>query len=244
MIYGSDGFDCILRRARRIICVNCGGRCPPNKYYWNENDMELKNEFPRPSFRDWIYLLVSLGFTAGGIFLIHEDLNAAISIIVIFGGGAFVTAGTILRKLRYRRESSVIEADIAGGVPIRPSRTVALMIGLAIFISGSTLLYFGDHSPLLYRLSIFVFTSIGVCILLGLLFRILPIGYIQFDPFGLTIGLRLWTLTIPWDQIAFVTPGGFGDNNMLLIGIPQIEAVEIKPYKYREKQVGWASPTI
>jgi hypothetical protein len=197
--------------------------------------MNLKDEFPRPSFRDWLLLLVSLGFAAAGGLLFREDLNAAISFIVFFGIGAFVSAGTILRKRRFRQESRVNEAEIAGGVPIRPSRKAALMTGLAMFVSGAVLLYFGDPFPLLYTLSMFALTSMGAFILLGVIFRFLPKGYIQFDPPGLSVGERLWTLTIPWDQIIFVAPGGLGDNVMLLIGISQIEAVEVRPEKYREK---------
>lgn len=170
----------------------------------------------------------------GGLF-IREDLNAAISCIVFFGIGTFVSAASILRKLRFRQESRVNEAEIVGGVPIRPSRRVALMVGLAMFIIGSVLLYFGDPFPLIYTLSVFVLTSMGACILLGVIFRFLPFGYIQFDPPGLSIGERLWTLIIPWDQIAFVVPGGLDDNVMLLLGIFQIEAVEVRPEKYREK---------
>jgi hypothetical protein len=40
---------------------------------------------------------------------------------------------------------------------------------------------------------------------------------------------------IPWNQIVFVAPGGPGENVMLLINISQIEAVEVRPEKYREK---------
>jgi hypothetical protein len=178
---------------------------------------------------------VSLGFMALASRLIREDPDAAMSLMVLFGVCAVVSAATIRRKLRSRHESRVNEAEIAGGVPIRPSRKAALVAGSAMFIIGSVLLYFGDPFPLLYTLSMIVLTSMGAFILLGVVCRFLPFGYIQFDPPGLSIGERQWTLIIPWDQIAFVAPGGLDEKIMLFVGIFQIEAVQVRPEKYRKK---------
>ena len=170
-----------------------------------------------------------------GIFTIHENLRVAAGAIVFFGGCASVFAGAILRKLRYRKESRAINVDIKGGVPIRPSRKRVLVMGLAIILSGSILLYFGDPYPLPYLLFSFVWVAMGAVLLLGVVIGILPFGFIQFDPCGLTIGQRLWNLTIPWDHIPCVAPGEQNDNVTLLIWISEIEAVVVRPEKYREK---------
>lgn len=189
--------------------------------------MGSKNEFPRPSVRDWLLLFVGLCFMVAGILIIPENLSVGVSTLVFFGGCTIVFAGTIHRKLHFRQENKIIKADIIGGVPIRPSKTVILSLGLALFMSGSILFYFGAPYPLVYKLLSLLISSVGLCLLLGLLFGLLPVGYIQFDPTGISIGQRRWTIMIPWEQISSVSPGESEGNVILVLNsAPPVMSLE------------------
>ena len=190
---------------------------------------------PRPGVQNWLLLTVSLGFVATGILIVPTNRHIGINTLVFFGGCAIVFAGTIVRKFRFRRSRNVLKVDITGGVPIRPSRALVLSLGLALLISGSVLLFFGDAYPPIFTLLTGTVAAVGAMLLLGLFFRFLPVGYIQFDPFGLSIGGRLWTVMIPWDRISRVAPGEFHDNAVLFIWISQFEALEVQPVKHRHR---------
>jgi len=75
----------------------------------------------------------------------------------------------------------------------------------------------------------------GAVLLIGLLFGYLPDGFLQFDPAGMTIGARRYSMTLPWDAIADARPGEFHDNPVLLLWLSDLNRVNVQPPEARAR---------
>jgi hypothetical protein len=173
-------------------------------------------------------LAIGLGFVLLGFLLLPREGARAIAPIAFFGACTLVFAATIVRKWRFSRLRP-LRAEIAGGVRIPPSRSKALVLGAAITVLGVILVVFGrDHGVILWLISWFI-AVVGAGVLIGSAFGWLPVGYLQFDPGGMTIGSRLWAFTVPWDRVARIEAGEFHDNPALYIWIDRPQDVLVHP---------------
>jgi hypothetical protein len=73
---------------------------------------------------------------------------------------------------------------------------------------GSILVGFGRSYGLVFWSIAWFVAVVGAVVSLGVVAGRLPVGYVQFDPPGITIGGRRWSFTIPWDRVARLPPGG------------------------------------
>src|ERR1700730_3283064 len=186
------------------------------------------NGFPKPGIRDWTLLGIAVTFVLAGLFILPSDLNVGIVTIAFFGLCATVFAATITRKLRSHRLRPLL-VEIVGGVPIRPSRTRALAVGGSAALLGVGLVAFGrSYAAVFWSIGWFL-AAAGCLTLLGLAVGWLPVGYIQFDPPGITIARRGWAYTIPWDGISRISAGEIHGNAALFIWLHEPGAVRAHP---------------
>lgn len=183
---------------------------------------------PRPSVTDWLLVVLNVAFVLAGIVVLFKDPAVGLVTIAFFGSCLVIAAGTVRRKLRARRFKAE-RIDVAGGVPIRPSKTFLPMLGAWLALLGIILFAFGGGYPLVFRILSVVVAVCGI-VLLGLsLTGRFPVGFLQFDPDGLTIAQRAWRARIPWDAITGVHEGEFASNPVLLIEVADPREIEISP---------------
>jgi hypothetical protein len=187
-----------------------------------------RGEYPKPTWRDWGLLAVGVGFTASGLLILPQNRDVGVVTIAFFGLCAVVFVITIARKLRNRR-MSFLAVEIAGGVPIRPSRGLAFALGLALAALGAVLIVFGQSYGVIFRSLAWVVAVFGGGFTLAAAMGWFPAGHIQFDPEGLTIACRRWSYTAPWDSIAGVAAGDYHDNPALFIWLRDVSAVKAHP---------------
>lgn len=186
------------------------------------------HRYARPTPLEWLALVVGVTFTAGGFFALFDKPKVAVPTIVFFGFCAAMAARTVWRKRRFAR-MQLLSVEIAGGVPLRPSRAYLTLLGLALSVVGTVLVVYWRDAPLVVQLCAWLIAGAGALLLLGIVTRRLPIGFLQFDPAGLTIGRRRDSYLIPWDAIAAVRPGEFHSNPVLLLWLHDPSLVVAKP---------------
>ncbi len=144
---------------------------------------------PRPSVMDWLLVALNVAFVAMGLLILPHERDTGLVTIAFFGSCLAVAAGTVLRKLRYRRFSAE-RIVVAGGVPIRPSAIFMPLLGGWLGVLGVVMFVFGHEYPLMFR-AIAVFVAVVGVVVLALSFTgRLPGGFLQFDPEALTIAQR------------------------------------------------------
>lgn len=188
----------------------------------------------KPTLADWALLLIGLVFVAAGLIILPRKPDVGIVTLAFFGSCTGVFAATILRKLRYRRFRAT-RTEVMGGVPIYPSRLRAGLLGAWMLVLGVVLYVFGTEYPPLFRwLAIFV-ALVGVVILLGVIVRRLPAGFMQFDPDALTLGQSKWSVRVPWSGIAEIAEGEIHSNPTLLLWVHDVHALEVLPDSMRAR---------
>jgi hypothetical protein len=191
-----------------------------------------QKRFPGPRVRDWSFVAISFGFVIVGLLALPSRPDVAVPVLAFFGVCAGVATVTVLRKLRFARLRP-ISVEIAGGTPIRPSRLQLSGLGVTLLGLGIVLISYWHSGPILVVCSIWGMIATGAFLLLGLVTGRLPVGFIQFDPVGLTIGRRADTFTLPWDCIASVAPAEYHDNPVLLLSVRDLDAVVVNPASAR-----------
>ncbi|HEX4340797.1 MAG TPA: hypothetical protein VH062_33040 [Polyangiaceae bacterium] len=184
--------------------------------------------YPRPRFRDWALLGVGLAFVAMGVLIVPRDRDVGIVTITFFGMCTAVAAATITRKLRFHSQRP-LTARIAGGVPIRPSRTKLALLGGGFFFLGVVLITFGHGYGSVFWGGSWLIAGVGGAVIIGLLSGGLPVGHLQFDPDGMTIGRRGWCFTVPWDRIVQLGTGEYQSNPVLYVWLDDVGAVVARP---------------
>ena len=186
------------------------------------------SRYPRPTLRDWGLLAISVLFVLAGLLIIFDKPDVGIVTLAFFGTCAAVFISTILQKLRFRRFRAV-GFEVAGGVPIRPLRGRLLLLGAWLAILGAVMQVYGGAYPLLFRILAVFVSAIGVAIILGVLTRLIPREFLQFDPDALTIARGRWRARLPWDDIADLREVFLQDNPVLLIAVADFAAVSVDP---------------
>lgn len=187
-----------------------------------------------PNFRDWALLAINLAFVAMGLFLLRSEPRTGIVTLAFFGTCGAVAAGQVWRKLYDRRfEASLVE--VQGGVPLRRSRMLNVLIGGWLLVLGIVLAMFGDGYPALFRwLSAFIALG-GAGFVLAALSGYFPRGYLQFDPEGLTISSSTYRALLPWHAINVVQEAEHHGNAILLIDVADLAGITIVPEAARAK---------
>lgn len=182
-------------------------------------------------------MLLGVGalFVVVSLLMLPSAPRVAIPNTAFFGACFVVFAANVLRKRRFAA-MRLREVEIAGETPIRPSRAYVAVLGGGLFFVGVVLLVFEwPAAPLVVRLSILAIAAAGAALLALLAAGRLPAGYLQFDPAGLTVGQRGFTMHLPWDQIGTVTAGEMHHNPVLLLSMASVEAVVVEPAAERPR---------
>ncbi len=184
-----------------------------------------------PGPQDWLLFAIGVAFVLMGIVALPKDPMAGIVTIAFFGSCLGMAVITIVRKRRYRSYAALAPAEVsvAGGVPIRPKKAIAVAMSLWLVGLGLVMAVVGARYPLAFRL-------IGVSLVVlgaGMLFAIwkewVPAGFLRFDPEAFTIGYRRFAIAIPWDNIASVAEGEYHSNPVLLLDVHDVAAIRVDP---------------
>lgn len=160
----------------------------------------------------------------------NTDTHLLISFLAFF---TFVIASFVLTFLDRRR----IRKELANpsGKLISPNDRIVVNRKILLII-GIGLTLFGGHSVLfirinkIYMIAVSLMLVVGVFILLFLLFKRTPSGWLQFSKKGLTIGLRSGSYTVPWTAFQSWEVGEIMRNQVVLIILkePIIESFRIE----------------
>jgi hypothetical protein len=175
---------------------------------------------------------ISLAFCALALAMARDDWRKAVVTFALFGGGALVALGVILRKRRERRFQAV-QVQVAGGVdiPVAKGRLVAIAVYLAV--AGLILFALGTAYPWFFRgLRLFI-AICGIALLAGLLLGLLGRQTIRFEPCGLVFGERAYRFCIPWDDIRGIQAFEQHDNPYVGLSLADAHRVEIEPASQR-----------
>lgn len=187
--------------------------------------------------RLFLLLVGSLALTLCGVFLaVRGKGRPAFAVTLFFGCCAAVQAATIARRLRQRRDTA-ISVRVVGGVAIRPSRGRLAAWGVLTLSAGVGLAILGESFPFPFRAASWAIAASGALVLAGVAARRLPVGFLQFDPAGLSLGRRHWTITLPWDQVERVAAGEVNDNAAALLWVRDLAAVAVTPPEKQRQAV-------
>lgn len=191
-------------------------------------------QYRGPGFRDWLLLVLGIAFVVSGLVLLRRKPDVAVPCLALFGVCSVVSANNVLRKRRFARFGPMT-VEIVGGTPIRPLRSRIGLLGATLLALGIVLLSYWHSGPILVLACILVMAAGGAALLIGLLFGYLPVGFLQFDPDGMTVGSRGYSISLPWDAIAGVGPGEFHDNPVLLLWLNDLNRVGVQPSRARAR---------
>lgn len=182
------------------------------------------------AFRDWLLAAIGLLFTLGGLLIMRSDVTVGVTTFVFFGACSVVFADTIRRKLRTQRQS-LVSARVVGGVPIRPSRTRVLALGIGLLVVGLAMSGFTSDAGVVIQACAFVIAAAGALVLVGLVTGVIAKSYIQFDPPGLTFGTYRGRAFVPWSAISRVGRGEVHDNQAVFLWVNK-DAIDAQPPSY------------
>jgi len=188
----------------------------------------MSARFPGPTRRDWLLLALGLGLTLMGVVVLPSKPDVAIVTVTMFGLASVTFLITVLRKLRAARERPV-SATVVGGTLIRPSRLRVALLGGGLLAFGIVVVVFGGTYPVLFVAIGWFVLLVGAVVLGGLAIGWLPVGGLRFDPEGMTIFRKGWSVTIPWNNVRGLAASEFHSNPLLLINLRDVHAVEVHP---------------
>lgn len=195
---------------------------------------ETDARYPGPTIKDWAVVLIGLGFVALGLW-VSPGKPEALGLVAFFGAIAAVGLWNVVRKLRAAKLRP-LSVEVLGGVPLRPSRLRMGLLGGGIFGVGLALLTV-PNKPIIILVCIAVMIAAGGFVLGAVLLGKLPVGFLQFDEAGLTVGQRNAVFTIGWDNIAAVWPGELHDNATLFLNVHDLGAVDVRPPEAKQQVI-------
>jgi hypothetical protein len=189
---------------------------------------QTDSRYPGPTLRDWALAAVGLLFVAGALLVFQREPAMAVGTIALFGACAALGVRNVVRKRRFARLRP-LSVEIVGGVPLRPSRLYTALLGGGVLSVGLALVPPGLDGRLVLLICAGVMVLAGAFLLGGVAKGKLPIGFVQFDEGGLTVGQRTSTFTIGWDNVLGVWPGEFHDNAVLFLSVRDLAALAVHP---------------
>ena len=190
--------------------------------------MNLRAPHPGPSRRDWAMLVTSGVFVAMGLLLLTHKPRVAIVTLALFGGCFALAARHVLEKRRFSQYRPT-RVEIAGGVPLRPSRGRALLLGVSVLFIGSIALLFADDAPWHVRACFWLMVLAGGVLSVLVAAGKAPAGFVQLDPLGISFGERGYALFVPWNAIETVAMGEVSHNPALFLRLSRPQDVRAVP---------------
>lgn len=195
--------------------------------------MSAPSRLDKIGFRDWAMVAIGLFFTLASLLIMRSDLKGGLVSGTFFGLCLAHAVSVIVRKRRMRKQVA-LTATVAGGVPIRQSRSRMALMGLALLAVGITQTAFGGViNPLLVDIG-WLLLIVGGGLLAGLATGVLPIGFIQFDPEGITFAGWRGQAFVPWFAVTGLARGEVHYNPAVLLCV-DAEAVRPQPETYRRR---------
>ncbi|WP_424958291.1 hypothetical protein [Hyphomicrobium sp. 1Nfss2.1] len=189
---------------------------------------------------DWLLVAINTAFVAAGIVILPREPAGGLVTLAFFGSCLAVSAGTVWRKLHYRRFVAK-RIDVAGGVPIRPSRTFLPLLGGWLALLGVVLFVFGGEIGLIFQAIAVIIAGAGMTVLVLVVTGYTAGAFLQFDPEALTIAQLsrrgTWCARLSWDDIVSVREGEYESNPMLLVTVADPSALQIAPPEARDRAV-------
>jgi hypothetical protein len=185
-----------------------------------------------------------------GLIDLPSNRNIGIVTITLFGLCTATSAANIIRKLHFCRPHP-LQVEIVVGAPIRLSRINYFTVGVAITALGAVIIVFGREYPELFWFMGWLLAIAGCFLLFGLAIGRLPIGFLQFDPVGITISRGSWAYTIPWEGISAISGRELSDHVVLLMWLYHEDVVSVRPperegrlIKHFARNLHWAGAPI
>lgn len=187
------------------------------------------DRYPPPSWQDWGLLGIGVVFCACGLLIFGERPEVGIMTLLLFGGCTVVFARIILRRYRYRRYRASV-AEVQGGVRIPPARTRFVLMALWMIALGVAAHAYARGYGAIFQWLCYGVGVAGAVLLLGVISgRVPAMSFLQFDPAGLTVGYRRWTLMLPWDDIVNVAEAEMSSNPVVLLWLNDAQALQVDP---------------
>lgn len=203
--------------------------------------MSSTSRLHRITKSDWALAGIGLGFSIAGLVMLPRDFNSGIVTLAVFGLCLAHAVHVILRKRRLARLGAVT-ARVVGGVRMRPSRLQFGLYGATLLALGITMASLASPRDAQLGGVGWLLILIGGGMLAGLAVGWLPIGHLQFDPEGLTIGDWGGQALLPWDAIT-----GLGcnevDGNPAVMVMVDPGALVVTPARHGRtlmRQLAWA----
>ncbi|WP_341677919.1 hypothetical protein [Niveibacterium sp. SC-1] len=177
--------------------------------------------------KDYLLVAISAIFVVIGCILLPRDPDAGIVALAMFGPCLVFFAYAILR--RHRRKRVPLQAQVLGGTPLRPLRGRLLMLGLGMLVLGTVLATHGAGAGRVFVWLTGFVAGFGAVLSVLVLLRVLPAGYVQFDPDALVIGTRRDTVRVPWSAISGMAETELHHNPVVLIWVGDPAALNVQP---------------
>jgi len=190
--------------------------------------------YPGASWRDRALVLVSGLFVAMGVLLLGRDVRLAITTLTFFGACFAFAVGNYLQKRRFSRYR-ITGARIVGGVRMRPSRIKTLLFALVALVVGAVPLLVDVPAPLHVRGALWLVALSGGGLAIAVALGEAPVGFVQFDPPGVTIGYRGYAVQVPWDSISRIEAGEAAHHPALFIFLSDPNELAIEPPQARDR---------
>ena len=187
---------------------------------------------PRPGFRDWALLAISVGFVVLACLIARRNPRDALLPFTFFGVCALVGGYNIFRKLR-RRRFTATTVLAPGGVKLHGSNSRMLLLAALIAIPGATI--FIDDAPLLIRICGAVMVGASALLFVLVLTGRVSRRFIRFDPLGVTLGETKFEYTVPWDELTDITEFEMHDNAVVGFDVLQHELILVAPESARDR---------
>lgn len=185
----------------------------------------------RITFQDWALVVIGGLFTLGGLLILRNDFKTGLVTLAFFGVCFAHAVSVILRKRRARRQVA-LTAAVAGGVPIRHSRTRMALLGGMLLALGALHAAFTTTAV---QVGIgWLLIVVGTVMLAGLASGRLYTNYIQFDPAGITFASRHGKAVVPWDAVTGLARTDMSSNPVVLVSV-DAAALEVQPETHKPR---------
>ncbi len=167
-----------------------------------------------PRLRDWALLLVSFGFTAAGAALwwSGRDPGPAMATTAFFGLCLAVAVGNVMEKRALRRFAAAERVEITGGVPIPMRRGRLLGLGVTLIAVGGMMVAGGGSFGVVYQAVASLLPLTGAILTGGVLLGRFGRDSLCFEPAGLRLAGRGWSMLVHWDNVGAVDVAEPSDN--------------------------------
>jgi hypothetical protein len=180
-----------------------------------------------PGAKDFFLVGISVAFVLIAVWMWRDgrEPEKALGIGAFFLLCASVLGGSLLQKLRFRRQRAVARVEVAGGTRFAQRRGRMALLGAGVAGTGLALLAPTWRDNVVLGLCALLMALGGLVVLAGLLTGRLGSEFLALEPEGLRFGHRRWSVLVRWEQVRDVGSGSMADNPLLLLRVVDPEAV-------------------